>query len=331
MRSPWKTSTAWIALLLIISGPLSNRAVGQLTGIQSDGWHTWQVPAVAAVPDLCCYSWRSGNITNRRCDLDGRKGAFGGTGESDGGDEHVQIYVLMQGSSIEKIRALSSDCPVTASSTIADIGLIDADDSVQWLQPFVSSNRKISAGTIAAIAVHAGSRARDILIDKATHAINRDHREAAIFWMAQTRVYETAGVLKSFIYEDLDPDIREHAAFAYSQSGATDVSDVLIKQGRTDSDPKVRSQAWFWLAESEADESEAVIRYALLNDEDEDVREEAVFALSQLPEERAMRALIQVIEDQEMAMAMRERALFWLARAEFADAYAYIDSVLGNH
>ncbi|MGI9204361.1 MAG: HEAT repeat domain-containing protein, partial [Woeseiaceae bacterium] len=216
----YSLTKAAFGLLLIVSVPVSNHAAAQIPGIQDDGWHTWQVPAVDGAPDLCCYNWRSGNMSKRHCDLNGRTGGFGSTDDPERADEDVQIYVFMEGSSVSKIRALSSDCPVTVNSKIVDLGPIDADDSAEWLKLLVSSSRRNSAGAIAAIAVHEGSRARDILVDTASHGLSKDHREEAIFWMAQARVSETADALKNFVFEDEDPDIREHAAFSYAQSTA---------------------------------------------------------------------------------------------------------------
>lgn len=324
----------WQAMLLsflTIAVLLNNQAAAQIADIQTDGWHTWQIPAVPGAPEMCCFSWRSGSISHRHCDLDGRNGGFSSSDDSAGNGEHVQVYALLKAGLVSKIRALSSSCPVTADSAITDLGPIDADLSVDWLEPVISGGGRNSSSAIAAIAVHEGNRARDILIDIATHYTDRDDREEAIFWMGQARIGETAAVIRKILFDDEDADIREHAAFAYSQSTAADVAEVLIQQGRNDADPDVRSQAWFWLAETGADESEAEIRNALENDSDEDVREEAVFALSQLPEERAIRAFVQIVEDQKMDREVREQALFWLAQTESEEAFSYIDKLLGSN
>ena len=86
-------------------------------------------------------------------------------------------------------------------------------------------------------------------------------------------------------------------AFAITQSKSPRIAQELIRLGNTDKEGDVRAQAWFWLAHTGAAESEAAIIAALKKDNDEHVREQAIFALSQLPEERATRALIAVAED----------------------------------
>lgn len=320
-----------VIVLIFAAGIHGERADADIAGLGDDGWHTWQVEAVKAAPEMCCFSWRSGTVTKKQCDLDGKNGGFSSSDDSVSSEGSVQIFALMKAGVVTRIRALSTSCPVIADSKIADLGPIEGDDSVDWLEQFLSDGEESSSDAIAAIAVHEGQKARDLLLDTARPGNDPDHREEAIFWMAQVRIDETAADIKRFIFDDENAGIREHAAFSYSQSKATDVAKTLIRQGRTDGDPDVRSQAWFWLAQTGADESEAEIRYALLNDKEEDVREEAVFALSQLPEERAVRALAAVLEDRQLSKDIREQALFWLAQSESDEAFEYIDRLLSDN
>ena len=61
---------------------------------------------------------------------------------------------------------------------------------------------------------------------------------------------------------------------------------------------------------------------------DEHVREQAIFALSQLPDERATRALIAAAEDRSLSREQRKRAVFWLAQSESEAAQTYLEKVL---
>ena len=318
-------------LLVIAAGFHSEIARADISGLGSEGWHTWQIEAVDSAPEMCCFSWRNSTASRKQCNLDQKKGGFSTTDDSASSNESVQIFALMKAGEVTDLRAFSSSCPVVAESEIVDLGPIDADASVDWLQQFIDGDEDDSSDAIAAIAVHRGSTARNVLLYTAKSGNEEEIREEAIFWMAQVRVNETADDIKRFMFDDDSADIREHAAFSYSQSKAMDIADTLIRQGRNDSDPDVRSQAWFWLAQTEADESEAAIHYALLNDEDEDVREEAVFALSQLPEGRAVTALAAILENKSLSMELREQALFWLAQTESDEAFEYIDRLLSDN
>jgi len=318
-------------LLLLAAAIHSHAAPVVITGLGESGWHTWQVESVESAPDMCCYTWKKGTANSGQCDLDRRGGGFSSTDDESFADDVVQIYAQMTSGNVTQIRVLSAQCPVTADTEIKDLGIVDTDDSVSWLQPFIADGGKLSSNAIAAVAVHHGTHARDVLIETAKFGRRQDDREEAIFWMAQVRVAETATVIKEFIFDDENAGIREHAAFSYSQSDASDITEVLVRQGRNDDDPEVRSQAWFWLAQTEAEESEVEIRHALLNDKDDDVREQAVFALSQLPEQRAVKALAAILEDRQLDREIREQALFWLTQTDSDEAFETIDRLLSDN
>jgi HEAT repeat protein len=317
-------------LLVLAAVAFTGTAQADIAGLGADGWHTWQVEAANDAPEMCCFSWKSRSDTKRQCDLDGRNGGFNSSDNSSSSDDGVQVYTLIEAGTVNRIRVFSSSCPVVADSEIIDLGRIETNDSVDWLEPLVVGG-DVTSDAITAIAVHEGAAARNVLLNAAKAGNEEDIREDAIFWMAQVRVNETEDDIKRYIFDDTSPDIREHAAFAYSQSQAKDIADTLIRQGRYDREPDVRSHAWFWLAQTEAAESETAIRGALLNDEDDDVREEAVFALSQLPEGRAVTALAAILEDKSLEMNIREQALFWLAQTESDEAFEYIDRLLSDN
>jgi len=120
------SKAALFSLLIVVASP-SNQATAQIAGIQSDGWHTWQTLAVPGAPDICCFSWRSGDISKQRCDLDGRGGGFSSSDDAAGSDQNFQIYVLMKAGVITKIRALGSSCPVSADTSINDLGTVNGN------------------------------------------------------------------------------------------------------------------------------------------------------------------------------------------------------------
>jgi len=120
--------------LILAAGINSEIALAQIAGIGENGWHTWQVDAVEGAPEMCCFSWRSGNATRKQCDLDGRNGGFSGSDEASSSDSDVQIFALMEAGVATRIRVLSTNCPVIADSGISDLGPIDTDDSIDWLQ-----------------------------------------------------------------------------------------------------------------------------------------------------------------------------------------------------
>lgn len=317
--------------LLIIVSLISLSAKAQIEGMTDDGWHTWRVTAVRTAPEMCCFTWNTGAATRQGCDLDSHSGGFSSSADVIDVSRSIQVFVRLDDGDIAEIRALSASCPVTSDNPIVDLGPVTNEESVAWLGSHIQPGGDLSGDAIAAVSVHQGAAAVELLLETAESRADQDNREDAIFWMAQVRVEETSSELKKYIFDDRDADIREHAAFSYAQSRAQDAADVLIRQGKTDEAPGVRSQAWFWLAQSGADESETAIRKAIADDNDEDVREEAVFALSQLPGDRAVKALAEILEDSSLDMEIREQALFWLAQTESDEAFEYIDRILTSN
>lgn len=106
--------------------------------------------------------------------------------------------------------------------------------------------------------------------------------------------------------------------------------EFLVDTANGTADTDIRKAAIFWLAQTGAAESEEVILQAIAGDRDREVREQAVFALSQLPEDRAVDALISVLENRRLRRHVREQALFWLAQSESDRAIAVFERLLAD-
>lgn len=239
-----------LSFLLFAVVPLSVAA--DLPGASADGWFSWRVEAVDSAPELCCFAWEDGIAAKKSCNLDSRHGGFHTSSDSPFLADEIRVYAFLNAGSASKIRVLSAHCPVTSKSVVADLGLVAVADSVGWLQQRLTARDGSGDEAIAAVALHAGDEARRLLVDTATSDGDMDNREAAIFWMAQSRIDETAEDLRKIMFGDRNADIRQHAAFSYSQSTAVDRAELLIRQAREDADAEVRSQALFWLAQTES-------------------------------------------------------------------------------
>ena len=305
-------------------------AAAAITDIGSEGWYAWRVTATDNAPDWCCYEWNGGVAKKQSCDLDGRQSAFNSHSDFADDVEQMQVYVLLDGGDVEKIRVVSAQCPVRTRTEITDLGIVDARESVDWLEKSISPRSKLSTHALAAISVHEGEKSSDVLIEVARHDPDFENRKDSVFWMSQVRANDTASELKQLMFNDSNPELREHVAFALSQSIVPDRVDALVQLGREDEDSDVRSKAWFWLAETGAAESDIEIQKAIRDERNQDVRDDLIFALSQLPDERALKALIAVIEDQKLSDDDREQALFWLAQSESDLAFEYLSELISR-
>src|SRR5262245_52940729 len=69
-----------------------------------DGWVSWQIPAVDAAPDWCCFNWKHGDGSRRSCRLDEKSGGFGN--RDDATTDTVKIYARVTGGKLDRVQAL---------------------------------------------------------------------------------------------------------------------------------------------------------------------------------------------------------------------------------
>jgi hypothetical protein len=301
-----------------------------------DGWASWQVPAVEGAPAWCCYgSWKDHDDTPMTCRLDGSQQGYG-TRDDHKTTDTVKVYVRSAGGKIDRVQVLAASCPVETRTPVQPID-VAADDSARWLTGQVKESRTdaitgqpIGEGALAALAMHRGDLARDAMTEFARRDASADTRKWSVFWLSMLRGQEGADITSSVMFGDQDSEVREHAAFALSQSKSPRKTQDLVRLGNTDKVGSVRARAWFWLAQTGAAEAEQSIGAALKQDTDDDVREQAILALSQLPGERATKALIGVAEDRSYSQEQRKRAVFWLSQSQSDAAQAYLEKVLAK-
>jgi HEAT repeat protein len=298
-----KSTYRWISrgALCLASLALQPKAFAAELTLPRDGWISWQVAAVDAAPDWCC--WRSSNnfrdnlrdAPRTACKLDGRQDSWGNRDNET--TDQVRIYARTAGGKLDRLRVLSVTCPAEAATPIRDLGTVTQNDSARWL---VGLAKQKNEDVLTALAINRGDVARDALSDIARNDTRGETRQQAVFWLAQVRGQEGADIASSIMFNDKDPEVREHAAFALSQS--------------------------------ETPRAEADLTRLLNTDKDDEVREGAVFALSQLPDERATRALIATAENRSLARELRKKAVFWLSQSESDAAQKYLERVLtANH
>jgi hypothetical protein len=297
-----------------------------------EGWTSWQVAAVEGAPDWCCWSgWGDDAASRLACRLDDHRGNVGNRDRST--TEAIRVYARVAGGRVERLRVFSASCPVEAKTPIHELGSVDTDDSARLLvelskRGLDEASHEHGENLLAALAMHSGDIAGDALAAIARTDGRVESRKKAVFWLALLRGNAGADITTSVMFNDQDAEVRKHAAFAITQSRSPRIASELIRLGNTDKVGDVRAQAWFWLAHTGAAQAEDAIAAALRKDGDAHVREHAIFALSQLPDERATRALIAAAEDQSLAREQRKRAVFWLSQSESAGAQAYLERVL---
>ena len=107
------------------------------------------------------------------------------------------------------------------------------------------------------------------------------------------------------------------AIFAATLADSVTIWPELIAMARDRSlRRETRKQAVFWLGQAAGDQALAGLdSLAAADDEDMEVREAAVFAISQLPPDRSIPALIRIAREHRDPR-LRQRAMFWLAQSD---------------
>jgi HEAT repeat protein/PBS lyase HEAT-like repeat-containing protein len=124
---------------------------------------------------------------------------------------------------------------------------------------------------------------------------------------------------------DADKESEIIAAISFHEHPT--VVPLLIDLARHDASTKIRRDALFWLGQKAGEKAAAELRRAVDEDPNEDVKEHAVFAISQLPKERSVPILIDLVKNHK-SRAVRKRAMFWLAQTNDPKALDLIEEIL---
>lgn len=124
-----KTTTRLILIALFVAAVITSESHGANFRVPAeDGWYTWQVDA------------------------------------SDGGE--LQVYALIESGRPTKFRVRSgSVCYSNFRFNVEanDLGVIETDESIVWLQGFIRPAGDLSSDAIIAISLHAGDLPFEII------------------------------------------------------------------------------------------------------------------------------------------------------------------------
>jgi hypothetical protein len=132
-----------VALYALLMGAavLSSATADELLQPNADGWHTWQVDEPGVSSEMCCFTWKRGDNSRKGCNLDGQSIAFSDSGDCAVAPGTIQIYVRLDDGMPKDIRVLSSNCPVSTESEVADHGMISAGESLTWFRSIIEDQR----------------------------------------------------------------------------------------------------------------------------------------------------------------------------------------------
>ncbi len=194
MRHVDRFARALAFVLLFVAW--TDGGTAQFAAPTNNGWHVWQVQGSEDGANACCYRWRNGTASRQGCDLDGGHGSSIIVGDCDLEGDQVNVYVRINAGKVTKIRALTSNCPVTTRTRLNDLGVASNSASVAWLLEQVDAETRVSEDAIAAISIHAGDAAFTALTSLVEDRDrDKELREHALFWLAQSNSDEAFSYL----------------------------------------------------------------------------------------------------------------------------------------
>lgn len=217
------------------------------------------------------------------------------------GDLGAQIVALgdgWNGYSVPTDRRYITTCSGDGDS----ITINDGDDDL----------RVVGDGTLSIFFRVAEGRIERIRLHTADCSL--DANGAAVHWIEGVSPASSERFLRSLVdSSSVRERVAKHALTALAlQAGTTD---TLIDLARHHASSHMRGQALFWLSQRAGEKAAAAaaLKDAVNNDPEEQIREKAVFAISQLPDDRSVPLLIELMKTHR-SPGVRRKAAFWLGQ-----------------
>jgi HEAT repeat protein len=296
-------------------------------------WVGYHVPIVADHHYTCCWTsdWKPGP-----CRLEATNQSWGSS-DSDAervAGPNVMILIRLAEGEVGRVRAVSQGCQLDLSGRrLVWLEDVEAADSLHALAALAAGGDGRRQGkdpaeqAVMAIALHGLPEADAALADLVEEDKPSDIRQAALFWLGQTRGRRGYEILSRVVRQDPDEEIRGKAVFSLSQSEVPEATDTIVEVARGDRSPEVRGKALFWLSQGRVKRPDAILE-AVSRDPDPEVREKAVFALSQLPDDGTEHLVRLVRESRDSEI--RKKALFWLGQSKDPRALDFLSELLAE-
>jgi hypothetical protein len=158
-----------------------------------------------------------------------------------------------------KVRKESAPAPEHDGSG-TELGRVAAPRAAVFLLDLAGRGGADAEELIAAASIADSAVVWPRLIELARmRALDRDARQAAVFWLSQAAGDAATRGLDSIVADPTgDREVREHAVFALSQRPSEEAVPALIRIARGQADPSIRRKALFWLGQTGDERAVAV-------------------------------------------------------------------------
>jgi len=102
------------------------------------------------------------------------------------GNDDLEIHALIESGQPKEFVLPGFHCGRRTLPDSADLGVIGAEESIAWLRRYITPASGVSSEVMAAIAAHSSDIAVGVLADVVKSGGDRQVREEALFWLAQS-------------------------------------------------------------------------------------------------------------------------------------------------
>ncbi len=299
---------------------------------EADQWISYQVEMEPNNGMPCCFQGEH----HQGCRLDKRRNSWVTTNEVYEDSKTLNIYFKWNDNQPGDLFLAGSECAVNAGGNkIFELSTVSQKQSIEFLQRYIEPNtiasKQFGNKALAAIAMHQGVFAHDVLDKLANRSDDKLSRQA-IFWLGEAR--NKAGYISLVnIVDDQKRTLksRKKAVFALSQNSYPKSKQKLVQLATKENNEKIQGQAIFWLADSKHPETIDVIDTVLNSDASQYVKNKAIFSLSELDSDDSWRRLVEIAKYAPL-LQLRKKAVFWLSQNHQRKAKPILlDIIKGNN
>lgn len=230
------------------------------------------------------------------------------------------LFMLSQYESDEAVDILirvarEDPSPDVRTNAVFWLSQTGSDKAAEFLEQLLTEtdNPEVQEKVVFALSQIGDSRAlaalRRIAMDESKP---EELRANAIFWLGQSGGLDDIRFVKELYGELEDEELKEKVIFSVAQGSRN--GDWLLEIVNNPKEPtEVRKQALFWAGQSNAIDVDGLAK-VYRSSKDREMREQAIFALSQRPEKRAIKVMIELARA-EKDPEMRKQLVFWIGQS----------------
>lgn len=212
------------------------------------------------------------------------------------------------------------------------IGERGSDQSVDKLVNIYKKkeNKKIRDAVVFALANNSSSKAADALYDILKNEKNPVYQKDLIFWIGQKNDERAVKTLKEIIFGDYSFEAQKDAMFSLASGGGSmneSRVDILLEVIKSHSNPKLKNEAIFWLGEKKSPKvMKFYEEYAFANNPIETTKA-LLFSIQNYGTSESLDLMVKIAKNHP-DVKIRKEAIFWLGQSKNEKAIKALEEII---